>query len=209
MKNLSLLLNAVLIVAVAVLYYLYFSGRTAVSSPSGATSIPGDIRIAYINSDSVLRNYEYFKVARERLESKAKKLDQDLRNRAQGLQNDYEAYQRNVGNLTIGQAKSLEEDLAKKQQNLQLYQQTLNQEMSGEESKNIQDLYVRVTEFLKKYGNEKGLQVVLKLDTSSDLLFAADSLDITKDVTAGLNAAYQVEKKSTVTKKDSTATKKK
>ena len=209
MKNLSLLLNAVLIVAVAVLYYLYFSGRTAVSSPSGATSIPGDIRIAYINSDSVLRNYEYFKVTRERLESKAKKLDQDLRNRAQGLQNDYEAYQRNVGNLTIGQAKSLEEDLAKKQQNLQLYQQTLNQEMSGEESKNIQDLYVRVTEFLKKYGNEKGLQVVLKLDTSSDLLFAADSLDITKDVTAGLNAAYQVEKKSPVTKKDSTATKKK
>lgn len=209
MKNLSLLLNAVLIVAVGVLYYLHFSGRTTVSSPSGAASIAGDIRIAYINSDSVLRNYEYFKVTRERLESKAKKLDQDLRNRAQGLQNDYEAYQRNVGNLTIGQAKSLEEDLAKKQQNLQLYQQTLNQEMSSDESKNIQDLYARVTEFLKKYGNEKGLQVVLKLDTSSDLLFGADSLDITKDVTAGLNAAYQLEKKSPVTKKDSTATKKK
>jgi len=209
MKNLSLLLNAVLIVAVGVLYYLHFSGRSATSSPSAAPAMPGDTRIAYINSDSVLRNYEYFKVTRERLESKGKKLDQDLRNRAQGLQNDYEAYRRNEGNLTIGQAKSLEEDLAKKQQNLQLYQQTLNQEMSGEESKITQDLYARVTEFLKKYGNGKGLQIVLKLDTSSDLLFGADSLDITKDVTAGLNAAYQLEKKSPRVKKDSTSVKKK
>jgi outer membrane protein len=208
MKNVSILLNAVLIVAVGVLYYLHFSGRSA-SSPSGTPAVPGDIKIAYINSDSVLKNYDYFKVTRERLESKGKKLDSDLRNRAQGLQNDYEAYQRNVGNLTIGQAKSLEEDLQKKQQNLQLYQQSLSQEMSSEELKITQDLYVRVTDYLKKYGNEKGLQVVLKLDTSSDLLFGGEGLNITKEVTAGLNEAYQLEKKSGDTKKDSTATKKK
>ena len=208
MKNLPLLLNAVLIVAVGVLYYLHFSGGPR-STPSGTTAVPGDTKIAYINSDSVLKNYDYFKVTRERLESKGKKLDADLRNRAQGLQNDYEAYQRNVGNLTIGQAKSLEEDLQKKQQNLQLYQQSLTQEMSGEEQKITQDLYTRVTAFLKKYGNEKGLQVVLKFDTSSDLLFGGENLDITKDVTAGLNEAYQVEKKSPASKADSTATKKK
>jgi outer membrane protein len=208
MKNLSLLLNAVLLVAVGVLYYLHFSGGPR-STPSGTTAIPGDTKIAYINSDSVLKNYAYFKVTRERLESKGKKLDADLRNRAQGLQNEYEAYQRNVSNLTIGQAKSLEEDLQKKQQNLQLYQQSLTQEMSGEEQKITQDLYTRVTDFLKKYGNEKGLQVVLKFDTSSDLLFGGEHLDITKEVTAGLNEAYQVEKKSPVTKKDSTGTRKK
>jgi outer membrane protein len=209
MKNLSLVLNAVLIVALGALYYFHFSDRLTTSTPSGTTAVPGDLRIAYINSDSVLHNYEYFKVTRERLDSKGKKLDQDLRNRAQGLQDDYQAYQRNVGNLTIGQAKSLEEDLTKKQQNLQLYQQSLNQEMSSEELKINQDLYARVTDFLKKYGNDKGLQVVLKLDTSSDLLFGAPGLDITKDVTAGLNEAYQLEKKSPATKKDSTATKKK
>jgi len=208
MKNLSLILNAVLIVAVGVLYYLHFSGGPR-STPSGTTAVPGDTKIAYINSDSVLKNYEYFKVTREKLESKGKKLDADLRNRAQGLQNDYEAYQRNVGNLTIGQAKSLEEDLQKKQQNLQLYQQSLTQEMSGEEQKITQDLYTRVTAFLKKYGNEKGLQVVLKFDTSSDLLFGGENLDITKEVTAGLNEAYQVEKKSPPSKKDSTAARKK
>jgi len=209
MKNLSLALIALLTAAVGVLYYLHFSGRASSSSPPGAPAVTGDLKIAYINSDSVLKNYEYYKVTRERLESKSKKLDQDLRNRAQGLQNDYEAYQRNMGNLTIGQAKSLEEDLTKKQQNLQLYQQSLSQEMSSEELKVTQELYARVTDFLKKYGNEKGLQVVLKFDTGSDLLYAGESLDISKEVTAGLNEAYQLEKKSGDHKNDSTATKKK
>jgi outer membrane protein len=208
MKNLSLALNAVLILAVGVLYYLHFSGRAKVSQ-SASPTVAGDLRIAYINSDSVLKHYAFFKMTQERLESKGKKLDQDLRNRAQGFQNDYEAYQRNVGNLTIGQAKSLEEDLQKKQQNLQLYQQSLSQEMGVEQQKITQELYTRITDYLKKYGSEKGLQVVLKYDAGSDLLFGGESIDITRDVTAGLNEAYELEKKSPPVKKDSTATKKK
>lgn len=209
MKNLSLILNAVLIIAVGVLYYLHFASSPKSISPDGA-AILGDLTIAYINSDSVLKNYDYFKVSRERLEAKGKKLDQDLRNRAQGFQGDYESYQRNVSNLTIGQAKAVEEDLQKKQQNLQLYQQSLSQEMGNEEAKMTQDLYGRITGFLKKYGKEKGLQVVLKYDAASDVLFGGESLDISKEVTAGLNADYKIEKNdASEVKKDSTTTKKK
>ena len=208
MKNLSLILNIVLFVAVGVLYYLHFSAGKPASAEGGAV-LPKDLSIAYINSDSVLKYYDYFKVNRDRLESKGKKLDQDLRNRAQGFQNDYEAYQRNVSNLTIGQAKAVEEDLAKKQQNLQMYQQSLSQEMSAEEGKVTQELYKRVTEFLKKYGQENGLQVVLKYDPTSDVLFGGASLDITMQVVDGLNSEYAIEKESTPVKKDSVASKKK
>ncbi len=209
MKNLPLILNAVLIVAVGILFYLHFA-KSPLSASSDATAVRGDLTIAYINSDSVLKYYDYFKVGRERLEAKGKKLDQDLRNRAQGFQSDYEAYQRNVSNLTIGQAKAVEEDLQKKQQNLQLYQQSLSQEMSNEEAKMTQDLYSRITGFLKKYGKKKGLQVVLKYDPGSDLLFGGESLDITREVTAGLNEDYKTEKNALpATKKDSTTTKKK
>ena len=134
MKNISLILNAVLFVAVAFLFYLHFAGKPT-QSPSTEVAAPGDLKMAYINSDSVLKYYDYFKINRGKLESKSKKLDQELRGRAQSLQNDYEAYQRNVGNLTIGQAKAIEEDLNKKQQNLRLYQESLSQELSGDEGK--------------------------------------------------------------------------
>ncbi len=208
MKNLSLILNIVLFAAVAVLYYLHFSTQKS-SSKSTEISAPKDLNIAYINSDSVLKYYDYFKVNRDKLESKGKKLDQDLRNRAQSFQNDYEAYQRNVSNLTIGQAKAVEEDLAKKQQNLQLYQQSLSQEMSVEEGKMTQELYKRVTDHLKVYGEQNGLQIVLKYDPTSDVLFGGPSLDITKQVVDGLNKEYASEKESTPVKKDSVKTKKK
>lgn len=206
MKNLSLALNGVLLVAVAVLYYLHFSSGSSGASSASLSSGPSNIKVAYINSDTVLKYYDYFKVNRDRLESKGKKLDQDLRNRAENLQKDIESYQRNVGNLTIGQAKAIEEDLAKKQQNLRMYQESLSQELMVDESKMNQDLYAKVTAFLKKYGQENGLQVVLKYDPSSDLLFGGDSLDITQEVIKGLNEAYKSEKATTPA--DTTAKKK-
>jgi len=193
MKNLSLALNAVLMVAVAVLYYLHFSGSSGPSSSSASAAGAADLKVAYINADTVLKYYDYFKVNRERLESKGKRLDQDLRTRAEALQRDIESYQRNISNLTIGQAKAIEEDLGKKQQNLRMYQESLSQELMVEESKMNQELYSKVTTFLKKFGQERGLQVVLKFDPSSDLLYGGDSLDITREVIEGLNIDYKAE----------------
>jgi len=111
--------------------------------------------------------------------------------------------------MTLGQVKAVEEDLGKKQQNLQMYQQSLSQQLMQEEAKLNKELYDRVTAYLKKYAKEKNLHVVLKYDPTSDLLFAGDGLDVSKDVIDGLNAEYQVEKTGTAAvKKDSTATKK-
>lgn len=207
MKNLSLILNGVLLVAVAVLYYLHFASPKSSSLPGGDVAV-GNLNIAYINADSVLKNYDYFKISREKLESKGKKLDQDLRNRAQSLQNDYAAYQRNLSSMTIGQAKAVEEDLTKKQQNLRMYQESLSQELMGEEGKMTQELYSKVTDYLKKYGKENGIQLVLKYDPSSDLLYAGDSLDISKAVIKGLNTSY-TEEQSLVKATDTTSVKKK
>lgn len=206
MKNLSLILNIVLLVAVIFLYVLHFSGRSVdANASSSADTSTMNLKLAYINSDSVLKHYDYLKINRDQLESKSKKMDQEYRNRAQGLQNEITAYQRNVSSMTLGQARAAEEDLGKKQQNLQLYQQTLQQQLMQEEAKLNKELYDRITTFLKKYGQERGLQVVLKYDPSSDVLYGRENLDITPDVIKGLNEGFQEEKKGSSTKADSTA----
>jgi outer membrane protein len=208
MKNLSLILNIVLLVAVIILYVLHFSERKKIessSSPSDTSAV--DLKIAYINSDSVLKHYEYLKVNSEQLEGKSKKMDQDLRNRTEGLRNEINAYQRNVSSMTLGQARATEEDLGKKQQNLQLYQQSLQQQLMQEQAKLNKELYDRITVFLKKYGQERGLQVVLKFDPTSDVLYGGPGLDITPEVIKRLNEEYQVEKKGGKAKADSTKTK--
>lgn len=206
MKNISLILNIVLLVAVAVLYYLHFSGdkSTSVSSDSG---IPTDIRIAYVNADSLAKYYDYLKETRDIMEAKTKRMDQDFQKRAQGLQNEFTAYQRNVNNMTLGQVKATEEDLAKKQQNLQLYQQRLSQEVMQDEARINRELYEKVTAYLSKYGKEKGIQYILKFDNTSDVLHAASALDVTSDVIKGLNEEYKTSKGG-APKTDSTSVKK-
>ena len=208
MKNLSLILNIVLLVAVGILFYLHFSASG--DSPSGSTAggiSPLDAKVVFVRSDSILEHYDYLKVKRDQLQEKTQKMEQEYRNRAQGLQNEINNYQRTINNLTLSQAKALEEDLGRKQQNLRMYEQSLTQDLMNEEAKLNQELYDRVTAYLKKYGQDNGLHYVLKFDPSSDLLFAGDSLDITEQVIVGLNSEYQQEK--TTPKADSTAAKKK
>lgn len=192
MKQIPSIIMIVLGLAVAVLYYLHFSNKSDTPTQfNGAAGYSGDLKMAYINSDTVLKYYDYFKDSREKLEARGKKMDTDFRNRAQGLQREIESYQNTASNLTIGQARALEEDLTKKQQNLRVYQESLSQELSVEESKLNLELYQRVTDFLKEYGTQKGIQIVFKFDPSSDLLFVTDSLDITKEVITGLNDSYK------------------
>jgi outer membrane protein len=206
MKNLSLILNIVLLVAVSVLFYLHFSGPKAASESltSDSTSVR-NLKIAYIHSDTVLKHYEYLSVVRGDLEKKTKKMQDDFQGRLAGLEREFESYKRNVNNMTLGQVKAVEEDLGKKEQNLRMYQQTLSQQMMDEEAKLNKQLYDRITVFLKKYGQEKGLQVVFKYDQQSDILYGGQGLDISKDVIKGLNESYQLEK--TGVKGDSTAKK--
>ena len=71
MKNLSLILNVVLLVAVVILYVLHFSNAPSVQvSDSSSDTSSVNLKIAYINSDTVLKYYDYLKVNREQLESK-------------------------------------------------------------------------------------------------------------------------------------------
>ncbi|MBX2893849.1 MAG: OmpH family outer membrane protein [Cyclobacteriaceae bacterium] len=209
MKNVSLALNGILVVAVAILYYLHFSSGSKSSAAVSESATPTDIKIAFINSDTVLKHYDFFKATVEKLEAKGKKLDQDLQSRAQSLQNDIAAYQRNYGSMTIGQAKAVEEDLGKKRQNLDMYQRSLEQELMEEQAKVNEDLYLKVTNYLKGYAQDKQLQVVLKYNTSSDLLYGGSAIDITQDVIQGLNAQYKQELATPQAKSDTTKAKKK
>lgn len=207
MKNLSIGLNVAQLIAVAVLYYLHFASPSSKTNSAGNNGVLlQDAKIAFINADSVLKYYSFLEVNKKELEAKGSKLEQDFRDRAQSLQNDVNQYQRTVNNMTFGQAKAAEEDLAKKQQNLQMYQQRLQQELAIEEGKLNRELYERITKFLKGYASQNNLQVVLKYDPTSDVLFGGETLDITQAVIDGLNTEYKNEKEGNV-KSDTTKAK--
>lgn len=195
MKNLSVVLNVVLLIAVGVLYFLHFSKSETVSvdgSDGAVRTVSGSsLPIAYVNSDSLLSKYEYFKDKAEELEAKRAKLEAEFNNRAQGLQGEITTLQRTAQNMTMAQAKAAEENLMKKQQNLMQYQQSLQQELIREETKVNNELYDKVSNYLQNFGKENDYQLVLTYTKGSGVLYADDSLNITNQVIKGLNEEYK------------------
>lgn len=193
MKNLSLVLNIVLLVAVGVLFYLHFSDRPVEnqvqSSVEGAPK--SKAVIAYINSDSLLNNYAFSKEIQDKLKKLEEKYQAEFANRAKGLENEVANFQQNAGTMTITQARALEEDLMRKRNNLMQYQENLGQQLMQEQAKYNEELYENVATFLKDYGQKENLDVVLTYTKGSGVLYASDSLDITKVVIAGLNEKHK------------------
>ncbi len=195
MKNLSIVLNIILLIAVAVLYFLHFTGKPAGTSAEAehVSSAPSGLAIAYVNSDSLLTNYDFFKELEKKFMARREKMNAEYQNRAEGLQREIGNFQSTAGNMTISQARAVEEDLRKKQQNLMMYQEQLGQQLMQEETGMNAELYDKVSGYLQEYGKNKNLQIVLTYTKGSGVLYANDSLDITKEVIVGLNEAYQKE----------------
>ena len=192
MKNLTTVLIAVLIVAVGGLYYIQFSSTEDVQNQeTESTGIQGELTIAYVNSDTLLNNYNFFAELTSQLDGKRVSFEKELENRATGLQKQFEDYQRTAQNMTMAQARAVEEDLTTKRNNLQQYQQSLTQELMGEEARITRELYDKVAEYLKRYSEKHNIHVVLTYTPGSGVLYADKALDITQDVIDGLNDEYE------------------
>src|SRR5690606_8145834 len=163
-----------------------------------ATAVVKDeaAKIVYVNSDSLLNNYEYFKEIKGKFENKSKKAEADLKNKGAAFQREVAAYQQGAQTMSADQRAQTEERLARKQQELQTYQQNAGSALANEEATENEKLYDKVAEYLKKHAKDKGYKMVLTYSKgNSAILFADESLDVTKDVIAGLNEAYKNEKK--------------
>ena len=152
--------------------------------------------IVFVNSDSLLNNYEYFKDVKNVFQEKSKKAQSDLTAKGTAFQKEVAQYQQNAANLSADQRTSTEERLARKQQELAAYNQNAGNALANEEAVENEKLYNKVSEFLKGYAKGKGYKMVLTYSKANPtVLFADESLDVTKEVLAGLNEAYKKEKK--------------
>lgn len=152
--------------------------------------------IVYVNSDSLLNNYEYFKSIKDKFQEKSKKAQVDLNAKGTAFQREVAAYQQTAGTLSAEQRSATEQRLARKQQELAAYNQNAGNALANEEAAENEKLYNKVAEFLKKHAKAKGYKMVLTYSKANPtVLFADESLDVTKEVVAGLNDEYKKENK--------------
>ena len=161
-----------------------------------ATTVAADEKIVYVNSDSLLTKYEYFKDLKSKMETKGKAAESDMAAKTQAFQREVQQYQQQQNTLPADQRAATEQRLSRKQQELQAYQQNAGAALQSEQAKEQEVLYDKVAEYLKTYAKTKGYKMVLTYSKgNSAILFADESLDVTNTVIVGLNAAYTKDKK--------------
>ncbi len=194
MKNFSNILNIVLLAAVAFLYYLHFKGK-----PESVQTIPvaamKNMNMVYVNYDSLLSEYDYFKNKKTEFEGRQEKMKESLKEESTKLQNEAAEYQKKAATMTDQQRQQVEEQLGMKQQQLMQRKDELVGKLDDEQSKTNEELYTKLTAFMKEFNKKKNYSFILGHQKGGGILFANDSLDITKEVVEGLNKAYKEEGK--------------
>ncbi|MCY7349261.1 MAG: OmpH family outer membrane protein [Cytophagaceae bacterium] len=192
MKNLSLALNAVLAVAVAVLYYLHFSGKSSTnSSTTDSTGTVGSKPIVYVNSDSLLNNYEFFKDARKAFEQKRAQLDTEINGRGSSLQREIQVFQQQAPGMIAAEAQARQLSLQKRGAEFEQYRQKAANDLAEEEAKKNDELYNNISGYIQKYNRENDYQFVLGYSKGGGILFANPNYDVTKKIMEGLNKEYK------------------
>ena len=188
MKNISIVLNVILLLAVAFLYYKVYSGSpSAVPAPIiSGSGLPSDA-IVFVNSDSLLKEYNFFNEMKDHMEKKQDSIDLMLRSRAQSLEKEVVGYQERAASMSAEQRMSEEERLMGKQQGLMDLKEKMIDMLHEEESAMNDSIHNNLSRFLKEYNKNKNYFYILGYQRGSGILLAHDSLDITKDVLEGLN----------------------
>ncbi len=194
MKNLSIGLNVLLLIAVIVLYILHFSGNgKSTSNQGGTATVNADAKIVYINMDTLLNNYTQ---SRELNEAFLKKLEAnrtELNIKVKNFDREAAEFRNKVENngfMTRERAEQAQMDLMIKQQNLQKLQQEMTENAQREQMKINRKLYDAITNFLTEYNKAKGFQLILSTTLGGNVLFAQEGFDITNEVVSQLNEQY-------------------
>jgi outer membrane protein len=212
-KNISLAINIILIIAVGVLYYLHFMSPSLSSTVSSAETdssyvppvfIPeNEIKnegIVYVNTDSLLKYYDFYKVSIKNLENRQKKAENSLAAAANAIQGEAMEFQKKAqeGGFTQEEGARKEQELMTKQQQFMATKETQMGILVAEEQKISEQLNKKVQDYVKRFSKGKKYQYVLGYTgQTSNVLFKNDSLDITQPILKGLNEEYR----TSITKK--------
>ena len=195
MKNTSLFLSALSLIAVVTLGVLYFTkdGKKAENSEAeqtAATAEAGDI--VYIDLDRILTDYDMANDLRSVVETKVENIQAEINRRGQKLEKQVTEYQEKLqkGLMTRSVAEMQGQKLQQEEIDFNNYAAQKQQEINEEQVVMMNQLGDAIQTFITKYNEEKQYAMILTNSGGAPVIAADAALDITDEVLAGLNEEY-------------------
>jgi outer membrane protein len=196
-QRLSLILSALSLLGVVVLFILHFMGAGSKSSKSTANEAikapNSGNTVAFIHTDSILRNYELVKDYASKLEQKTKRFEETIESKQREFEKEAAYFQESVkkNQLSEKSANEIYQQLMQKQQSIMEMKDEYQRELADDEFKINTLLVDTVTNFLKRYNKEINFDYILGYNKNGNIFLTNDTFNITNQVLMELNKEYQ------------------
>ena len=159
---------------------------------ASAKAAAGDMKIAYVEVDSIMSQYKFCKEYSLILQKKGQNIQNTLAQKQQALQAAAANFQQKVQQnaYTREQAEGVNASLQKQNNDLQILNQRLSAEFQNETDKFNKALRDSIQHYLASYNKDKKYSIIFSKQ-GDNLLYADKAYDITNEIVAGLNKAYK------------------
>jgi outer membrane protein len=193
MKNLLVVLNAILIALVIFLFVIVHNMKKSMSWSQKDNQISKkDVTAVYVNEDSLTQNLDYLVDLKKEIEIRQTAIQKEYDEKGRDLQDEYAAYQQKVQSRNISEV-----DAQKEQQKMQEKKSVLDElqkqlEDLGKETQARNKIIVnKIQKFVTEYNKSRHFDYIFTYSNQGgQILVANDSLDITNNVVAALNKEY-------------------
>ncbi len=192
MKKIAIILNIVLLLAVAFLYYLQYSDKktSEVKSVSSAliNAKSNKPLIAYVDLDTLNEKIAFIKNNRKALVDEQKAIEVEWENGYRGLETKKNNFLKKGSSITQEQAEDFQSRLLEEQQTIDAKKQYSVQQLNQKSYKFMEEIQKKLKQFLEEYNQNKVFSYILTIGNGLDYMVYKDSsFNITNDVIEGMN----------------------
>lgn len=157
-----------------------------------AVAVPTELKIAYVEVDSIMSQYTFCKEQSLVLQKKGQNIQNTLQQKQAALEQAAANFQQKLQQnaYTREQAESIQASLQKQNNDLIALNQRLSSEFQSETDKFNQALSDSIKHYLAVYNKDKKYSFILSKQ-GDNMLYADKTFDVTAEVIAGLNKAYK------------------
>jgi len=196
LSGIILILNVIILIGLGVLYWLFFTQKdhTPVkNTPAEVMSEPGStLKIAYINSDTILTQYSLAIKKSVELEAKGRRMESDVMSRQDQYEKDATYFQEQIQSNALSEesAQFIYAQLMEEQQKImELQEKYAGQLAQAEYDVNV-ILLDSLTNFLDRLNSKYGYDYILGYTKAGNIFHTNDDFDITRIAIEGLNKEY-------------------
>ncbi|MDR2511608.1 MAG: OmpH family outer membrane protein [Bacteroidales bacterium] len=187
-------MKKILLLLTSTVFLFACNHKSTETSAKGENNLStGDIKIAVINTDTILAHFDMVVDKQSEIEKTNTKLSKDLEAQQARLKADYDNYLKIGATLTLSEQQKKEASIQQRGQQLGQLEQQYTQQLAALSAQSQIDITNAIYNFVEKYNKEhQNFDLILTHSRLSGgaTLYANPALDITKEIIEALNADY-------------------